>query len=134
MKRKYLKKGLFISMGLISLGIGAVGVFVPLLPTTPFLLIAAACFLRSSERLYQWLMNHRIFGSYIRNYREHRAMSISAKIWVISLLWITLGYSILQVVQVLFIQIILFLIALGVTIHIITLKSPPSQTPDIDHK
>jgi len=134
MKRHSLKKWIFILAGWTSLGIGTVGVFIPLLPTTPFLLLAAACFLRSSDRLYRWLMNHRIFGSYIRNYREHRAMSISSKIWVISLLWITFGYSILQVVQILFIQIILFLIALGVTIHIITLKSPPSQTPDIDHK
>jgi uncharacterized membrane protein YbaN (DUF454 family) len=127
MKRNYIKKWFYVLAGLTSLGVGAVGVFVPLLPTTPFLLLAAACFLRSSDRLYQWLMNHRIFGSYIRNYREHRAMSITSKILVISLLWITIGYSILQVVQILVIQIILFMIAFGVTIHIITLKTPPPK-------
>ena len=127
MKRNYIKKWFYVLAGLTSLGVGAVGVFVPLLPTIPFLLLAAACFLRSSDRLYQWLMNHRIFGSYIRNYREHRAMSITSKILVISLLWITIGYSILQVVQILVIQIILFMIAFGVTIHIITLKTPPPK-------
>jgi uncharacterized membrane protein YbaN (DUF454 family) len=125
MKKNYLKKWLYVFAGLTFLGIGAVGVFVPLLPTTPFLLLAAACFLRSSERLYHWLMNHRIFGSYIRNYREHRAMSLPSKIFVLALLWLTMSYAILSVVKILFVQILLLLIAIGVTVHIIALKSPP---------
>ena len=125
--KDYIRKWLYLSGGLISLGIGAVGVFVPLLPTTPFLLLAAACFLRSSERLYHWLMNHRLFGNYIRNYREHRAMSLPSKILVLALLWITMSYAIFSVVKILFIQILLLLIAIGVTIHIIALKSPPAK-------
>lgn len=127
MKNTYIKKWFYISAGLLFLGIGAVGVFVPLLPTTPFLLLAAACFLRSSERLYNWLMNHRLFGNYIRNYREHRAMSLPSKILILALLWITMSYAIFSVVKILFIQILLLLIAIGVTIHIIALKSPPAK-------
>ncbi len=126
--KNYFKKWLYVVAGITSLSIGAVAVVIPLLPTTPFLLLAAACFLRSSDRLYHWLMNHRIFGSYIRNYREHRAMSVPSKIFVISLLWITIGYSIVQVVQILLVQILLFMIASGVTIHIITLKTPPQRS------
>jgi len=127
MKKNYIKKWLFVFAGLFSLGIGAVGVFVPLLPTTPFLLLAAACFLRSSDRLYQWLMNHRIFGNYIRNYREHRAMSLPSKIMVLTLLWITMGYAILSVVEIMAVQVLLILIAIGVTVHIIALKTPPPK-------
>lgn len=127
MKNTYIKKWLYIIAGLTSLGVGAVGVFVPLLPTTPFLLLAAACFLRSSERLYHWLMNHRLFGNYIRNYREHRAMSLPSKILVLALLWITMSYAILSVVKILFVQILLLLIAIGVTVHIIALKTPPAK-------
>lgn len=127
MKKNYLKKWLFVFAGLLFLGIGAVGVFVPLLPTTPFLLLAAACFLRSSERLYQWLMNHRLFGNYIRNYREHRAMSLPSKILVLSLLWVTMSYAIFSVVKILAVQILLLLIAIGVTVHIVALKTPPTK-------
>jgi uncharacterized membrane protein YbaN (DUF454 family) len=123
----YFRKWLYISAGLISLGVGAVGVFVPLLPTTPFLLLAAACFLRSSDRFYQWLMNHRIFGNYIRNYREHRAMSLPSKILVLTLLWITMSYAIFIVVKILAVQVLLLLIAIGVTVHIIVLKTLPPK-------
>jgi len=127
MKKNYIKKWLFVIAGLTSLGVGAVGVFVPLLPTTPFLLLAAACFVRSSERLYHWLMNHRIFGKYIRNYREHRAMSLPSKILILALLWITMSYAILSVVKILLVQILLLLIAIGVTVHIVSLKTPPTK-------
>jgi uncharacterized membrane protein YbaN (DUF454 family) len=123
--KRFIRKWFYISAGLICLGIGAVGVFVPLLPTTPFLLLAAACFLRSSERLYHWLMNHRIFGSYIRNYREHRAMSIPSKILVLALLWLTMSYAILSVVKILVVQLLLLFIAIAVTVHILALKTPP---------
>jgi uncharacterized membrane protein YbaN (DUF454 family) len=127
MKKIYIKKWLFVLAGLLFLGIGAVGVFVPLLPTTPFLLLAAACFLRSSDRLYQWLMNHRIFGNYIRNYREHRAMSLPSKVLVLTLLWVTMSYAIFKVVTILAVQILLLFIAIGVTIHIVALKTPPTN-------
>lgn len=79
MKRTLLGRVALMLAGGLALAIGVVGVFVPLLPTTPFLLLAAACFFRSSDRLYSWLVNHKWLGSYIRNYREHRAMTRRAK-------------------------------------------------------
>jgi len=85
--------------GVASLGLGALGVVLPLLPTTPFLLLAAACFFRSSDRLYDWLMRHRWFGPYIRNYREHRAIALGAKVGTLTLLWATLAFTGLVVME-----------------------------------
>ena len=70
----------WLSLGLISLSLGMVGVVLPLLPTTPFVLLAAYSFARSSQRLHDWLMNHRQFGPLIHNWREHRAIRRSAKV------------------------------------------------------
>ena len=82
-----LLRWLLILVGLAAVGIGTVGIFVPLLPTTPFYLLAAACFFRSSARLYQWLIGNKWCGPYIRNYREHRAIPRHAKIIALVLLW-----------------------------------------------
>lgn len=86
MKKSAVLRGILVTVGIIAISVGAIGVFVPLLPTTPFLLLAAACFIRSSDRLYAWLIHHRWFGSYIRNYREHHAITLRAKIVSLTLL------------------------------------------------
>ncbi len=118
-----LFKWFLIIIGLLALGVGFVGIFVPLVPTTPFLLLAAACFVRSSDRLYQWLIHHRWFGSYIRNYREHRAMTLRAKVFVLALMWGITGYTALAVVTNVWIQILLAIIAASVTLHLLRLKT-----------
>lgn len=66
--------------GWFFVGLGVVGLFLPILPTTPFLLLASFCFVRSSPRLHQWLMNHRIFGRYVRDWEEKRAVRPGVKI------------------------------------------------------
>jgi len=99
-------------------GLGIIGVFIPILPTTPFLLLAAACYMRSSERFYQWLINNRIFGAYVRNYIEGRGMPVRTKIFTILLLWLTIGFSITFGVQNIVIRIVLICLAIGVTAHI----------------
>jgi len=81
-----LKRKLLIIAGTISTAIGIIGIFVPILPTTPFLLLAAACYLRSSPRFYHWLVNNRFFGIYIRNYLQGRGMPLKIKIFTILLL------------------------------------------------
>lgn len=116
------RRQLLITLGTISTTLGIVGIFVPILPTTPLLLLAAACFIRSSERFYHWLLNNRFFGTYIRNYIEHRGMSLKIKIFTITSLWVTISFSVfINHNQVL--RIILFLVAIGVTIHIILIKT-----------
>lgn len=118
-----LRRWLLIGLGAIALGLGILGIFVPLLPTTPFLLLAAAAFVRSSEKLHDWLLNHRWFGTYIRNYREHRAITLRAKVLTLTMLWSTIGYAIIAVVEQWWVRGLLLLIAAGVTLHITRLKT-----------
>jgi len=118
-----LKKGIFVVAGTISLGLGAVGVFLPILPTTPFLLLSAACYYKGSERMHWWLLSNKLFGSYIRNYKEGKGISQMGKIFTLFLLWITICYSALFIVNNYIVQIVLFAIAIAVTIHIMTLPT-----------
>ena len=114
---------LFILLGSLSLVLAVVGIFLPLLPTTPLLLLAAALYLRSSPRLYEWLLNHKYLGSYIRNFREHRAIPLRAKIVSVTLIWVTLLYSALWVVPQIWIKILL--IGLAVALPFTYYRSKP---------
>jgi len=121
MKNVILSK-LLIFSGTFFLIIGIIGMFIPILPTTPFLLLAAACYAKGSKKFYHWLINNKWFGEYIKNYRERRGIPSSVKIISITMLWITIAFSIFIIVSNLLIQIILIIIAVGVTIHILTIK------------
>lgn len=114
---------LLAAVGIIAVGLGTVGVFLPLLPTTPFLLLAAACFIRSSDRLYSWLIHHRWFGRYIRNYREHRAVTRRAKVVTLVALWSVIGYSALAVATTGWLRALLGVVAIGVTLHVLSLRT-----------
>jgi len=119
----YVRRVLLLTAGILSVGLATAGVFLPLLPTTPFLLLAAACFIRSSDRLHRWLVTHRWFGPYIRNYREHGAVSRRAKWVTLLLLWTTLGYAILRIVGSPYLRVLLLLVGIGVTVHVLKLKT-----------
>ena len=118
----FLRRALLITVGLVSVGVGTVGIFVPLLPTTVFLLLAAACFIRSSDRLYRWLTTNRVFGSYIRNYQEHRAMPAGAKWCAIGVLWLSIGVSAV-LVELTVVRVALLLVAIGVTVLILRIRT-----------
>lgn len=109
--------------GTIFLGVGIIGIVLPLLPFTPFFLLAAACYLRGSERMYNWLINHKWFGEYIKNYQEGKGISIRVKITAIAFLWITISISAFFFITVIWIRIILFIIAFLVSLHILSLKT-----------
>lgn len=124
-KRKKLSKWLkilLISLGIFFIGLGFVGIFIPVLPTTPFVLLAAALFARSSDRFYRWLIENRFFGRYIKNYREGRGVPLRVKISAILILWITISLSIFFAVELFLVRIMLVLIAAGVTVHIAMIK------------
>ncbi len=123
MVKSPLRKGLLIFVGVLSVGLATAGIFLPLLPTTPFLLLAAACFIRSSDRLYRWLITHKWLGPYIKNYREHKAITRRAKVVMLLLLWGTLGYTALGVISALAARVLLLLIGVGVTLHVLSLKT-----------
>jgi uncharacterized membrane protein YbaN (DUF454 family) len=94
--------------------LGVIGIFVPLLPTTPFLLAAAALYARSSTRLLKWLLSNRWFGSYIRNYRTGRGIPRRDRWLVIGVLWVTMGVSVMAV-PLLWVRVVLIAVALAVT-------------------
>jgi uncharacterized membrane protein YbaN (DUF454 family) len=114
-----VKKWLFIAAGSVCVCIGVAGIFLPLLPTTPFLLLAAVCYAGSSPRFYRWLMNNRWFGRYIKNYREGKGLTLPTKIVSLLSLWITIGLSAIIIMPWLAGKLVLLTIALGVTIHIL---------------
>jgi uncharacterized membrane protein YbaN (DUF454 family) len=88
-----LRHALVFGVGWVFVVLGFVGIFVPVLPTTPFLLLAAWCFLRSNERAYAWLCDHRILGPYVKSYLAGRGMPVRAKAVSILLVWLTCGTS-----------------------------------------
>ena len=128
MDKATLRQWALITVGILAVGLGMLGIFAPVLPTTPFLLLAAACFVRSSPRLYAWLIHHKWFGEYIRHYREHRAITLQAKIVTLVMLWGVIGYTALSVVSAWWLRALLGVIALGVTLHLLHLKT---LTPDM---
>ncbi len=114
---------LLIIAGTFFTGLGIFGAFVPVLPTTPFFLLAAACYARSSQRFYRWLLDNRWFGNYIRAYVEKRGVPVRVKAVTIALLWITIGASALFATKSLAIRAVLVLIAIGVTVHILRIRT-----------
>lgn len=120
-------KILFVILGLLSLGLGIIGIVVPVLPTTPLLLLSAYFFLRSSQRLYRWLLTHKIFGSYIRNYIYHKAIEKEVKIFTLLLLWATIMLSIYLVREKIWLQVFLVIVAIAVSIHVLKLRTMPKE-------
>jgi uncharacterized membrane protein YbaN (DUF454 family) len=116
--RDKVKRSLYFVFGTFFLILGGVGVFLPILPTTPFLLLSAACYYKSSKRMHHWMLNNRWFGKYLRNYAEGKGISLKAKLFTTSLLWILIIYSVFYAVNNIIVQLVLLTIAIGVTIHL----------------
>jgi len=118
-----LKRRVFVVAGTVCVGLGVIGIFVPVLPTTPFLLLAAICYMRGSQRLYNALLRNRFVGGYVRNYLEGRGMSRRAKVWNLSLLWIAIVATAVLLTDNLIVRIILAAVLIGVTIHILKVRT-----------
>ena len=129
--RNPLVRGALVTLGMVSLVTGVVGIFLPLIPTTGPLLLAAVCFDRSSPRFHSWLMNNRYLGGYIRNYREGRGLPMMQKVCTIGLLWTTISISILFAVNAWWGKALLAAVAIGVTRHVATLPTyRPETSPE----
>ena len=116
-------KILLTIFGVISLGLAILGIFLPVLPTTPLLLLAAFLFLRGNRNLYDWLMNHPRFGTYIKNFNVHKSIPLHVKVVSITTLWLTLLYCAICVAEHWAFRAFFILIAVGVTIHILSYKT-----------
>ena len=106
---------LLIACGTLCVALGVIGIFLPLMPTTVFLLMAAACYARSSDRFYQKLVSHRILGVYIRNSREGRGMKRRDKTITIVLLWLSIGATMIWTAHTWWLRLLLLAIATGPT-------------------
>jgi len=115
--------------GTICVTLGVVGIILPLVPTTPFLLLAAYCYARSSERLLQWLLANRWFGEHIRNYREGRGMTRRHKVLAMAVLWVSIGSSAALIAHAWWVRAILVSAAAGVTVYLLRLGT---YTPNAD--
>jgi uncharacterized membrane protein YbaN (DUF454 family) len=122
MEDNNLKKYIFIILGSLFLTLGIIGIFLPVLPTTPFLLLTSFFYLKSSKKLHNWLINHKVFGEYIYNYITYKGVKKKDKIKSLILLYLTLSIS-FYLVDIIHVKIFLILVAIGVTIHILKLKT-----------
>ena len=113
---------LYIALGTFSLVMGIIGIFLPVLPTTPLLLLTAYCYYRGSERMYGWLMNHPLFGKHIRNFRENRIIPRKVKTCTLLLLWASLLFC-AYILSPIWLKCLMIGIAIGVTWHILSYKS-----------
>ncbi len=114
---------LLVALGTVACLLGVVGIVVPLLPTTPFLLLAAALYCRSSPRLYDRLLGHRRLGAYIRHFREERALPLRVKVVSVSLVWFTLSYAAWEAEAWGAWRWLLLLLAFGVSLHILRFRT-----------
>ncbi len=115
-------RGLFFVCGTISLILGSIGIFLPVLPTTPFLLLSAFCYARSSKKMHKWLLENRFFGKYIYNYVHYKAIDKRTKICALIFLWCTLLISVYFMNNI-YIRILLFIVGVCVSAHILILKT-----------
>jgi len=114
---------LLLGLGWLFVGLGMAGVVLPVLPTTPFILLAAACFARSSERFYAWLLDSRVFGPLIRDWREHHAIPRRAR-WIgIGAIVVFLGSSVAFFVAVLWLRVLLLAIGAGLVVFLYRLPA-----------
>lgn len=117
-----MKKMIFIIAGTVALVLGLVGIFIPVLPTTPFLLLAAFCYARGSKRLYDWLMRHRHLGPYLDNYFRNHTIHKRTRIAALGFLWVSLTLSIILVDRWP-VRLVMAVVGLAVTIHLFSLKT-----------
>ena len=117
---------LLLAVGWLSVALGVIGIFVPVLPTTPFLLLAATCFVRSSRRFYLWLVNHPRLGPWIRDYLEGNGIPLKGKIYAIGLMWLSIGFS-CYLVPLFWARAFMLTSAVLVSLYILRQKTLPNR-------
>ncbi len=122
-----LKKGIYLFVGAISLAAGVLGIFLPVLPTTPFILLSAWCFFRSSSKIYEWVISNERFGPTIENYQQGRGITKSTKIKAIVMMWLTISASVYFYIKNMYLIAFLYIIAIIVTVYLYRLPTLQSK-------
>ncbi|WP_070000128.1 YbaN family protein [Cellulosilyticum sp. I15G10I2] len=120
-------KIILVIIGTISLALGILGILLPVLPTTPFVLLTIACYLRSSPRLYHLVLSNKYLGPYVKDYVSGKGIPLKAKKKSIFLLWLTIGFSILFIIDKAFVKGMLVVIAACVSCYIWTRKTATEE-------
>ena len=118
------------AIGLIFLGLAGIGVILPLMPATCFLLVAAACFARSSPRLYHWMHHNRVFGRLLRDYRDHRIIPMHIKVTSVVVLWVTMGFTLVLVPNWI-VRLIVIAIGATITAHVVSVRHRAAPEPSL---
>ena len=118
-----MKKIFLLTIGFVTMGLGFLGVFLPVLPTTPFLLVSLACFMKSSDRMYQYVMTNKYLAPYVKEYTSSAGIPKRAKIRAILLIWITISFTAFVVIDKVPLRVMLYVIAVSVTTYIWTRKT-----------
>jgi uncharacterized membrane protein YbaN (DUF454 family) len=116
-------RGIYIIVGTIALIIGAIGLFLPVIPTTPLVILAAACYYRGSDRLHTWILSSRWFGETIKNYQEGKGLTRNTKVRAISMMWIMILISAWFFIRNLFVRVAIICVAIGVTFYLVRLPT-----------
>lgn len=125
-----LLRWLLVAIGWVAVVAGVIGLFLPLVPTVPLLLLAAACFARSSERFHSWLVEHDHLGPLVRDYLSGKGIPQKAKWMAVGMVWVTVPTSAFLFVPVFWVKLLLLAIAAGVTMYLFRLPtSPPGNGP-----
>lgn len=120
--RNRVLRYLLLAGGCLSVVLGVIGIFLPVLPTTPFLLLAAVCFARSSKRFYLWLVLHPKLGPWIRDYLDGQGLPLKGKVWALVLMWASICFS-MWIVPLAWVRVFLLISAIGVTVYILKQKT-----------
>ncbi|MFT3743287.1 MAG: YbaN family protein [Pyrinomonadaceae bacterium] len=127
-----VRKAVLIFLGTVCVALGVLGMFLPLMPTTVFLLMAAYCFSKSSERFHNWLLTNRFLGKYISGYKSGKGISVRQKVSTIAVLWISISVSIWLLAASFWPTLLLIAVAIGVTIHLLWIKTyRPEQNAEL---
>lgn len=121
--RHRLVRWLFVGLGSLLVAVGILGIFLPLLPSTVFFLLAAGCYGKSSPGAYRWLTTNRWFGRHLRDYSEERGATVAAKVYSIGSLWLGIGLTEYLFVDNLWVRLALATVAVAVSIHLFALRT-----------
>ena len=127
---RHALKVLLVAVGLLSTVLAVLGIFLPLLPTVPLLLLAAACFARSSDRFYRWLLEHRRLGPLVRTYRDGKGIPARARAAAIALIWVSIALSAYLTPNG-WVRLLLFGIASGITAYLVSLPTRPPASESV---
>ena len=122
-EKKGFSRHLWTAAGTIFLALGAIGIALPIVPTTPFLLLAAACYLKGSRRMYEWMTGNKWFGRYLRDYMEGRGVPMKTKVAALAMLWVAISVSFLFMTDNIIVRVVLLVVAAGVSMHLVFLKT-----------